>query len=151
MIVLLALLAIIAKPSIQSLILILAFLIWPTVARFSRAEMLKIREEDYIHSGKVLGLSDLRIIFKHALPNALAPIMVVVAFGISGAILLEATLSFLGLGLAFDEVSWGSLLSEARKNFKAWWLALFPGIAIFLTIASFNIIGDRIQTILKAK
>jgi peptide/nickel transport system permease protein len=151
LILLLALIAIISKPSILTLILTLAFLLWPTVARFSRAEMLRIREEDYINSAKILGLSDIKIILTHALPNALGPIMVVIAFGISGAILLEATLSFLGLGLALDDVSWGSMLSEARQNFKAWWLALFPGIAIFFTVASFNIIGDRIQSILKSK
>ena len=145
LILLLAILAIIPQSGIAVLVLIIALLFWPTVARYTRAEMLKIRETEYIKSVQALGVDDWKIMFKHALPNAVAPILVIMAFGIASAILLEATLSFLGFGLALDDVSWGSLLSDARKNFKAWWLAIFPGIAIFLTITTFNLLGEKVQ------
>jgi len=115
------------------------------IARYVRAEMLKIREQRYIEASKAIGMSDLRILFRHAAPATLTPVIVAVAFGFSSAILLESALSFLGIGLPADHVSFGSMLSEARNNYEAWWLAIFPGMAIFCLVFAFNYRGDRIS------
>ena len=139
---LLAIFAIIEKPNLLFLILILGFLMWPPFARFIRAEFLKIREAEYINMAKSLGLKNSAIIWNHALPNALGPVLVALSFGFANAVLLESTLSFLGIGLPEGTVSWGSILNTARSNFSAWWLAIFPGLAIFISIYIFNRFGD---------
>jgi len=140
--IILAFLAILSKSTLISVSMILAFLIWMTFARYARAEAMQIREEEYIQSAKASGLRDGRLLIRHVLPNALPSLLVVIAFTFSGVILMEATLSFLGLGLPLEEVSWGKILAEARMYPKAWWLAIFPGLAIFLVLYSFNILGD---------
>lgn len=140
--VILAFIAIIVNTTLFTIPLILAFIFWLSFARYARAEALQIREEEYIQSARASGMSDFRLIVKHILPNALPPLLVVVAFSFSGVILLESTLSFLGIGLPLEEVSWGKILSEAKKSPKSWWLAVFPGIAIFLVLYSFNTLGD---------
>ena len=145
--ILLALLAIFRRPSIWNVIFIIGLIRWPGIARLLRAELLRIKEDEYIIAARATGLSNMRIVLKHALPNAVNPILVAVAFGVSVAIMLESTLSFLGIGLAPDEISWGILLSQARDNLSAWWLAIFPGLAIFLTVLYFNRLGDRIARI----
>lgn len=142
--IILAFVAIVVKATLITISLILAFLIWMTFARHARAEALEIKEEEYIQSAKASGLSDFRVLFKHILPNALPTLLVVVAFSFSGVILIEASLSFLGIGLPLEEISWGKILTEARKTPKAWWLAVFPGLAIFMVLYSFNILGDYI-------
>lgn len=142
LLLLLAILAIIKKPTIIYVMVIIGFIRWTPIARFIRAELLKIRQLEYIHAAEAMGFGKFRIIFRHAIPNALTPVLIHIAFGIAGAILLEATLSFLGIGVAPEEVTWGSLLSAARQNFSAWWLAIFPGFAIFVTVTIFNLIGD---------
>lgn len=140
-----ALLGLIDQPSLWYVVGFIALMRWPTVARYVRAESLKIREQNYILSARVVGLRDGQIIRRHVIPNALGPVFVTLAFGMGGAVLLESGLSFLGIGLGVEEVSWGKMLNEARKNFSAWWLALFPGTAIFLLIAAFQAIGDSLQ------
>ena len=140
----LVLLSIFAKPGITSLVLTIAFVIWPIIGRYTRAEILKLKEEDFIKSAETSGASSWNIITKHLLLNAIGPALVSFAFSFSAAILLEASLSFLGLGLAVEEVSWGSMLSEVKNNYRAWWLALFPGLAIFLVISALNYIGELI-------
>lgn len=142
--ILLALLAAVKHPSLWTLILILGVLRWTVIARLVRAELLLVREQNYIKSAKALGFSDLYIIVKHAMPNVLSPLFVVFAFSVSGAIVLEATISFLGIGVSADTVTWGSLMSAARDNYRAWWLAVFPGLCIFLLLISLNIIGDSL-------
>ena len=137
--------AIISRPSIFYIMVIIGLLSWTGIARFVRAEMLRIRELEYIKAAEVLGYGQWRILLRHALPNALTPVLITLAFGAAGAILSEATLSFLGIGVAPEEVTWGSMLSEARQNFSAWWLAIFPGLAIFLTVTSLNLLGDRLN------
>lgn len=143
--ILLTIMAWVQKPSIYIAIIIIGLLRWPGIARMLRGEILKIRDIEYIQSAKVLGLSHWKIIKNHVLPNSLGPVIILSAFGISSSILLEATISFLGIGASAEVVTWGSLLSEARAHFSAWWLALFPGICIFLLVLSFNVIGERMS------
>lgn len=143
--ILLALLAAVKHPSLWTLIVILGLLRWTGIARLVRAELLHIREQNYIKSAQSLGFSDWHIVGKHVLPNALIPLFVVFAFSISGAIIMEATISFLGIGMSSDTVTWGSLMSAARQNYRAWWLAVFPGLCIFFLLMSLNIIGDELS------
>ncbi len=147
--ILFASLSVIQYPSIFNVILIIGFFRWTGIARYLRAELLKIRNLEYIISAKAMGVKHFRIIMKHALPNAISPILIIIAFGISGAILVEATLSFLGIGVGADDMTWGQLLSFARKKPDAWWLAVFPGIAIFITVTVFNLIGDALSDVLR--
>ncbi len=142
MLLLLALVAVLAKSSIIYVMVIIGLIRWPQIARFLRAELLRIRKLGYIEAGRALGFSDRRILFKHALPNAIAPVMITIAFGMASAVLLESALSFLGIGVGEDGITWGRLLSDARINHSAWWLAIFPGGAIFLTVTLFNLIGE---------
>lgn len=130
------------KPSIMNVMIIIGFISWTSIARFIRAELLRIRNLEYIEAAQAMGFSEARIIFRHAIPNALTPVLITIAFGIASAILTEAFLSFLGIGVAAEEVTWGSLLNLARTKFQAWWLAIFPGTAIFITVTIFNLIGE---------
>jgi len=141
----LILLTLFAEPSIANVILVIAFLRWPVVTRHLRAEILKIREEEYILSAKSTGQKDIIIYLKHVIPMAFSPIIIVASFGFAAAVLTESTLSFLGIGIPLDEVSWGSLIKQARFNFQAWWMALFPGLAIYLVVVLFNSVGERIN------
>lgn len=148
---LLAMLAIIKQPSILYVMLFIGLLRWTGIARFVRAELLRIRNLNYIEATEAFGFDSFRIILKHAIPNAITPVLITVAFGIASAILLEAFLSFLGIGSAPEEVTWGKMLSHARLNFSAWWLAIFPGIAIFITVTVFNLIGEGLTNALSRK
>lgn len=145
LILLIALSASIEKPSILLLVLIISLLSWTGMARFIRAEMLRIREAGYVQAARMMGVSDRRIIWRHALPNALPPAFTALAFGMGGAILAEAFLSFLGIGVPPSVVTWGSMLSEGRNHFEAPWLLFFPGLMLFLTILSFNLLGESIE------
>jgi len=143
--ILLALLAIIDRPSILSLIIIIGLLRWSTIARILRAELLALQEKKFIISARAIGATDTQIVWKHLLPNAIPSLLTIIAFGFAGTIMIEATISFLGIGLSAEEVTWGSILSEARNNFSAWWLAVFPGSAIFLMVIACNYIGDTLN------
>ncbi|MCS7188795.1 MAG: ABC transporter permease [Bacteroidia bacterium] len=134
--------AAVAKPSLFLVMAVIGLTSWTGIARFMRGEMLKVRSLDYIQAARALGYSDLRIMFLHALPNSLAPVLVSIAFGIASAILVESGLSFLGIGVPPTTVTWGSLLSAARSATNAWWLAIFPGMAIFIVVTLFNILGE---------
>ncbi len=119
---------------------------WVGYARFTRAEFLKLRGTDYVSAARALGLPLRSILMRHMLPNGVAPVLVEASFGIAGAILTESFLSFLGLGLV-DEPSWGQMLSEAISatgSFK-WWMAIFPGGAIFLTVFAYNLVGEALR------
>ncbi|MFT5054936.1 MAG: peptide/nickel transport system permease protein, partial [Oceanospirillaceae bacterium] len=100
---------------------------------------------EYIQAGRALGFDQTRVIFKHALPNGIAPALVVIAFGVAAAILIESSLSFLGVGVPPDLVTWGSLVSSGRENMGAWWLVIFPGLAIFLTVTVYNLLGEGLR------
>jgi peptide/nickel transport system permease protein len=143
--------AAIARPSLLNLIIIIGLTSWTDIARFTRAEMLRVRNLDYIQSARAMGFSELRVIFRHALPNAIAPALVTIAFGIASAILIESGLSFLGIGVPQDIVTWGSLLASGKENFNAWWLVVFPGLAIFITVTAYNLIGEGIRDVLDPK
>ncbi len=151
MLLLLALIPLCLYPAGSNVVLIVGLVRWPTVARFVLGELLKIRVMPYIESAELAGIPQERILWRHALPNALQPLLILAAFSISSGVLLEAFLSFLGLGVPADQVTWGSLLNLARKQFDAWWLALFPGLAIFLTVTAFNLAGDGLQEWLDGK
>lgn len=144
----LACLGLMVHPSAFFIAFLIGFIRWPTIARYIRAEVMKVKEKGFIQSAKSLGLPEYLVIFRHLLPNALGPVIVTVAFGFSSAILVESALSFLGLGLGIEEMSWGKLLNQARSQFDAWWLVLFPGLMIFLSVYIFNRIGDRLSEIL---
>jgi peptide/nickel transport system permease protein len=140
------------RPSIYTILIALALTSWTTEARFVRAEFLRIRELEYAQAARASGAGDSRIIFRHLLPNALAPVIVSASFGVASAILTESALSFLGFGVAFPTASWGSILAIAHDYIEfAWWLVVFPGVAIFLTVAAFNLIGDRLRDVLDPK
>ncbi len=132
--------------SIWVMIALIGLLSWTDVALFVRAELLRVRELDYVTAARGLGLSELRIFLRHALPNALRPALVIFAFGIAGAILLESVLSFLGFGGdALKGISWGSLLDSVRVRPAAWWVAIPPGLAIAVTILTINKIGELLS------
>lgn len=137
--------AAITKPSFINLMVIIGLTSWTGIARLTRAEFLRIRQLDYIQAAHALGYNNKRIIFLHALPNALAPALVSVAFGVASAILTESSLSFLGIGVPVDVQTWGKLLSEGKSNFDAWWLVLFPGLMIFVSVVCYNLIGEGLR------
>jgi len=142
--------AIFSTATLWPIILIIGFFNWTGIARFFRAELLKVRRMEYIQASKALGFSNWRILFKHALPNAIGPVIILVAFGIAGAILAEASLSFLGIGITSDvQVTWGTMLRD--RTISAWWMSIFPGLAIFVTILIFNLIGEGLKDAIDAK
>lgn len=152
LLLLLSVVAIIDSPSILNIMIIIGLIRWTGIARFVRAELLRIRQLEYIQAAKALGFSEWRIILKHALPNAVGPVLISIAFGIAGAILIEATLSFLGIGVDANMVTWGSMLHDARSApIYIWWLALFPGLAIFASVTIFNLIGEGLTDAIDAK
>jgi peptide/nickel transport system permease protein len=134
------------KPSIYTIMIALGLTSWTSEARYMRGELLRIREIEFAQAARASGARDARIIFRHLLPNALAPVLVSASFGVAAAILTESALSFLGLGVQLPTASWGSILSTATEHIDyAWWLVLFPGLAIFTTVAAFNIVGERFR------
>ncbi len=143
--------AVMKERSLFIIMAIIGLTSWTGIARFTRAELLRIRNLEYIQASSALGFSSIRTIFKHALPNALAPVFVSIAFGIASAILIESSLSFLNIGVPTEQVTWGSLLNLGRQNTEAWWLIIFPGIAIFLTITVYNMIAEASRDALDPK
>jgi peptide/nickel transport system permease protein len=142
------LLAIVAlfKPSLMTIVIALGLTSWTSEARYIRGEFLRIRDMEFAQAARASGATDGRIIVRHLLPNALAPVLVSASFGVAWAILAESALSFLGFGVPLPTASWGSLLAAAEQFLgHAWWLAVFPGLAIFLTVVAFNLIGDRFR------
>ena len=145
LLLLFAMLTVISQPGISSLIIIIGLAKWTNIAKFVRAEMLKIRSKAFIQSSNVIGNTSWESLLKHALPNAIQPVVIVFAFGVASAILIETGLSFLSLGVPEDTITWGKLLSNARQKPSAWWLAIFPGMAIFLCVFAFNKLGDVLK------
>ena len=131
--------------SIYLMMVIIGITSWSGYARYVRAEFLKLREQDFVQAAVACGLPLWSILFRHMLPNGLAPLLVAASFGVASAILAEATLSFLGLGLV-DDPSWGQMLNQAvQSSTFNWWLAVFPGGAIFLTVFAYNLIGEALR------
>jgi len=134
------------RPNILNIMILLGLVWWTGPARLARGEFLRIVNMEYVAAVRALGGSDLRIIFMHVLPNAVGPILVLISFGMAGSILVESTLSFLGFGVPPPTASWGDLLNNGRGDIQAlWWLTFFPGLAIFLTLTCFNLIGDGMR------
>ncbi len=132
--------------NIYLIMVVIGLTSWPGYARFLRAEFLKLRNQDYVQAAEACGLPLASILFRHMLPNGVAPLLVAASFGIASAILAEATLSFLGLGL-IDEPSWGAMLNQAvgPTGTFALWLATYPGLAIFFTVFAYNLIGEALR------
>ncbi len=145
----LAMLSIFSRPSKTNVIIIIGILGWPLMTRLLRAEIMNIKQSNFVKAAKVIGLSDFRILMAHVLPGALSPLVVAFAFSVSASILVESTLSFLNIGLPQNEPSWGNVLSAARQYLAAWWMAVVPGMLIFVTVLAFNAIGDRINGTLR--
>jgi peptide/nickel transport system permease protein len=121
-------------------------------ARVARGVTLQVKQENYVAAARSYGASDLRIMVRHILPNVTAPLIVIATVSVSNAILAEAVLSFLGLGVSSDTPTWGLILSEARSFVsRAWWLGVFPGLAIMLTVLSINFLGDMLRDILDVR
>lgn len=131
---------------------IIGFLSWTGDARFIRGEFFRLRKQDFVQAAVAGGLPRRSVIFRHMLPNGITPVLISSSFGVANAILLESTLSFLGLGLV-DEPSWGQLLNQARAGGTGfvWWMAVYPGLAIFLTVFAYNLIGEAVRDALDPK
>ncbi len=119
---------------------------WMGVARLIRAEFLSLRQRDFVLAAQALGASDLRLIFRHILPNAMSPILVSATLGVAGAILTESALSFLGIGVQPPTPSWGNMLIVGKQTLgSAWWLSVFPGLAILITVLGYNLLGEGVR------
>ena len=133
-------------PSIWNIMVVIGLTSWMGVARLVRAEFLSLREREFVAAARALGATDARLILRHLLPNALVPVMVSATLMVAGAILIESALSFLGLGVQPPTPSWGNILTAGQANIEiAWWLSLFPGLAILVTVMSYNLLGEGIR------
>ena len=134
------------EPSIFNIMVVIGATSWMGVARLVRAEVLSLKERDYVTSASVMGASDVWIIFRHLIPNAIAPVLVSATLGIGGAILVESALSFLGIGVQPPTPSWGNILMDGKSTLGvAWWLTIFPGVFITLTVLSYNLLGEALR------
>ncbi len=137
------------EPNLVNIMVIIGLTSWMGVARLVRAETLSLRERDFVAAARLAGAGPVRIIIRHILPNALAPVLVSATLGIAGAILTESALSFLGLGVQAPMASWGNILLEGKQTLGiAWWLSSFPGFAILLTVLGYNLLGESLRDIL---
>ncbi len=133
-------------PSIWNIMVVIGLTRWTGVARLTRGEFLRLSEQEFVMAGRALGYAPVRIIFRHILPNAMAPVLVSATFGIAGAILIESGLSFLGFGITIPSPSWGAILAEGHDAiFSAPWIIYFPGLAIFITITCYNLVGEAFR------
>lgn len=140
------------EPSILTIMIVIGVTSWMGVARLVRAEILSLKERDFVLIAKVYGAGTFRIIFKHLLPNALPPILVSASLGLGQAILIESALSFLGIGVQPPIPSWGNILIEGKETLEvAWWLSVFPGFAILITVLAFTLLGETLQEILNPR
>lgn len=137
------------EPNLVNIMVVIGLTSWMGVARLVRAETLSLRERDFISAARLAGTRPSMILFRHILPNALAPVLVSATLGIAGAILTESALSFLGLGMQPPLPSWGNMLLEGKSSLGiAWWLSAFPGFAILLTVLGYNLLGESLRDIL---
>ena len=133
-------------PGLEKVILVLGLTGWAQYCRLTRAQVLGLRETEFVEAARTIGASTARILIRHVLPNALAPVIVIASFSIAGVIIAEASLSFLGLGVPPAVPSWGGMLSEGRAYIeRAWWLVTFPGLMLMLTVLSINVLGDAVR------
>ncbi|MDR1241449.1 MAG: ABC transporter permease [Deltaproteobacteria bacterium] len=138
--------------SIVNIMVIIGLTSWMGVARLVRAETLSLREREFVAAARLAGAGAWRILFRHILPNALAPVLVAGTLGVAGAILTESALSFLGIGVEIPTASWGNMLTEGREAMGvAWWLSVFPGMAILITVLSYNLLGEGLRDLFDPK
>ncbi len=141
----------VARPSVWSIIMTIGILGWPSTARLARGEFLALREREFVMAARAVGTGPIRILFRQILPNAAPPLIVNTSLGVAAAILVEAGLSFLGLGDP-NLYSWGLMLRNSRDFLQmAWWMPTFPGLAIFVTVLSLNLVGDGLNDALNPK
>jgi peptide/nickel transport system permease protein len=134
------------RPSIWTIMVVIGLTGWMGVARLVRAEFLSLKEREFVLWSQSVGASGFRVIWRHILPNALAPVLVAMTLGIPAAILTESGLSFLGLGVQPPFATWGNILNEGKDTIEiAWWLSLYPGLAILVTVLSYNLLGEGIR------
>lgn len=140
------------EPNIYNVMIVIGVTSWPGLARLVRAEVLSLKEREFILVSKMMAVSNIKIFFVHILPNIISPLMVYSSLAIGGAILTESALSFLGLGVQPPMPSWGQILTSGKDYiYMAWWLSLFPGIAILITVLAFNLVGEAIRDIFDPK
>jgi peptide/nickel transport system permease protein len=133
-------------PMIENIMAVIGLTGWMGTCRLVRAEFLSLKEREYVLAAQSLGASDIRVIFRHILPNAMAPVLVSLTFGVAGAILTESGLSFLGLGVQPPDPSWGNILTQGKSAIEiAWWLSVYPGLAILVTVLGYNLLGEGIR------
>jgi len=139
-------------PSIYNIMIVIGITSWMSTARFVRAEFLALREQDFVTAAQALGLPEWRIIFRHLIPNALAPVLVSATINVAHAILTESALSYLGFGVRPPYATWGNILADGRSYiFDAPWLFLIPGVAILLVVLSFNLVGEGLRDAMNPK
>ncbi len=133
-------------PSIWNIMIVIGVTSWMGVARLVRAEFLSLKEREFVLAAKALGAGSMRIIFNHIMINSMAPVFVSAVFGVAGAILIESALSFLGIGVQPPTPSWGNILTLGKDNIEiAWWLSVFPGLAILITVLGYNLVGEGLR------
>jgi len=135
------------EPNINYVMIVIGLVSWPGITRMVRAEFLKLKKQEFVEAAIASGLSDISIMFRHILPNALHPVFVYATLGVAGAILTEAGLSFLGLGVQPPVASWGNILTSGKDYLlqNIWWLSVFPGIMLFITVLAFNLFGEGLR------
>lgn len=145
MFLILAVIAIL-EPSVWNVMVVIGLTGWMGVARLVRAEFISLKNRDFTLAARALGASDMRLILRHLLPNALAPVLVAATLGVAGAILTESALSFLGLGVQPPTATWGAMLADGKDYLsRAWWLSVYPGLAILITVLSYNLVGEGLR------
>jgi len=136
------------EPSIWNIMIIIGLTSWMGVTRLVRAELLSLREREFILAAKSIGTPPIRLIWSYLLPNAIGPLLVSAVLGIAGAVLIESGLSFLGLGVQPPTASWGNMLTEGKDNIQiAWWLSVYPGLAILITVLGYNLLGEGLRDV----
>lgn len=134
------------EPSIWNIMVVIGATGWMGMARLIRAEILSVKERDYVLAARALGASHARIIWRHIIPNAMAPVLVAATLGVAAAILTESALSFLGIGVQPPTPSWGNILTAGKDSIEvAWWLSFYPGMAILITVLGYNLLGEGIR------
>lgn len=141
----LAIQGLLERTSIFQLMIVIGLTRWTDVARLVRGEILRIKNEKYVVAARSAGIPSTRLLWKHILPNAMGPVLVSASFGVAGSVLIEAALSFLGFGTPPPTASWGELLTQAYLHHECWWLMAFPGLALFFTVLSYNLVGEGLR------
>lgn len=138
--------AAVPRPSIDVAMIAIGLVSWPSMARIMRAQVLTVSDQEYVAAAKSLGYSKRRIMVRHVLPNSLAPVIVAFTMSIAGAVMAEASLSFIGLGAQPPEPSWGSMIAFGRVHLRGeWWISVFPGLAVAVMVIGFNLFGEGLR------